>query len=575
MFAKERNFMKALYRTIAFIMAFTVMVSHAKNHKNTQSQQGPADDVRASCTLCPTFICTGPTGGTGATGITGISGCSGCVCTPNTTTLCCLNIAQFATIQTLNAICQTVSNQLNVSGNLQIVNSLSVCGDALFDMNNCIGGDKNVGGDLQVGGAAVVIGRLNANDTATFDNFLNVSGPQAVNGALLVTGQASITGSVSAQQASFAGPLTAQTGIIVTNGETINSGGLLILNSGCSGCFGASINGNVCVVGNQINNGDLIVSDQLTVDEIATLNTVILGPSGTLITNGAVNFNTGLLIASGNQTIKPGANLNIATGNLTVGGSSTFNELTANDSLAILSGLTVNEGLSIVTGDLTVTSGDMLLGGTLDVEGSISGANLGTFDTLTITDTLNSVSPEGPGAFVDLGGAGVAEDVWIGGSIYFTAPVSVGGVPTALNYYEVACFSTPFIWGGTITPALYLTIKIVRVGDIVNLIIPPILISNPGPHVDVITSTLPLPNRFRPFSSIRGAASTIIYNNGTLVGQLGEFNVDPSGTITLGLPGPALGPQRISSSGSVQSDSNTITYSVGGCTPQCKLPFSG
>jgi hypothetical protein len=568
--------MKALHIIIAFIMAFICIASQANsNHDNSNNPQSPSDypDSRAVCILCPTFACPPPTGPTGATGITGITGCSGCTCSTSNT-ICCINLTQ-STIQTLTTVCETINNLLSVSGNLQVANSLSTCADALFDMNNCVGRDKDVGGNLQVGGAAVVIGQLHAEDTATIDNFLSVSGPQVVNGNIQVTGQASITGAITAQQASFGGLLTAATGIIVTNGETINSGGLTILNSGCSGCLGASINGNVCVVGDQINNGDLLASDTLTVDEIATLNTVTIGPTGTLIMNGTVNFNTGLLIASGNQTINPGANLNVATGNLTVGNSSTFNQLTANDGLTVLGGLTVNEGLSITTGDLTVDSGDMILGGTLDVEGSISGANLGTFDTLTITDTLNSVSPAGPGALVDLGGAGVAQDIWIGGSIYFTAPVSVGGIPTALDYYEVACFSTPFTWGGTVSPALYLTIKIVRVGNLVNLIIPPILISNAGPHVDVITSTLTLPNRFRPFSSVRGPASTIIYNNGVLTGQLGEFNVDPSGTITLGLPGSALGPQRISSSGSVQSDSNTITYNINGCTPQCKLPFGG
>lgn len=571
--------MKALHIIMAFIMAFTSMVSYAKNPTNVRPAQ---TDARASCVLCPTFTCSGPTGGTGGTGATGITGCTACVtgCPQGTTTLCCVNITQAATIQILNVGCEIVGN-LNVSGasgasgNLQVANSLSVCQDGLFAMNCCVGSDKSVGGNLQVGGAAVVVGQLNANDNTTIDTFLTVNGTQTVNGPLQITGQAGVSGTITAQGASFNGPLIAATGITVQNGETINNGGLTILNSGCSGCVGASINGNVCVVGNQINNGDLIVSDELTVDEIATLNTVVVGPSGTLITNGTVNFNTGLLIASGNETIKPGANLNIATGNLTVGGLSTFNQVTANNSLTILDGATTNGDVSIVTGDLTVTSGDMLLGGTLDVVGSISGANLGTFDTLTITDTQNSVGPSGPGALVTFGGAGVAQDIWIGGNIYFDDVVAAGGIPGALDYYEVSCISTPFTWGGTsVNPALYLQIRIIRVGSIVNLIIPPIIISNPGPHVDVITSTIALPNRFRPFSSIRGPASTIIYNNGVLVGQLGEFNVDPSGFITIGLPGTALGPQRIFSTGSVQSDSNTITYNIGGCNTQCKLPFA-
>jgi hypothetical protein len=112
----------------------------------------------------------------------------------------------------------------------------------------------------------------------------------------------------------------------------------------------------------------------------------------------------------------------------------------------------------------------------------------------------------------------------------------------------------------------------------VNLLTPAIIINNPGQHADVINSVNPLPARFRPSSTVRGAASTIISFSATCAasGVLGEYNISPAGIITLGLPGNALGPQLISSNGGVQADIDTITYNLNGCGGTCnnKKPCS-
>lgn len=110
-------------------------------------------------------------------------------------------------------------------------------------------------------------------------------------------------------------------------------------------------------------------------------------------------------------------------------------------------------------------------------------------------------------------------------------------------------------------------------GNIVNLYIPEIIYNNPGVHIDVISSTVPLPARFRPSSTVRGASSTIIYTDisgSPIIGQLGEYDVSPAGIITFGLPGDTLGVQRIVSDGLVYVDINTITYNINNGVRTCK-----
>jgi hypothetical protein len=89
-----------------------------------------------------------------------------------------------------------------------------------------------------------------------------------------------------------------------------------------------------------------------------------------------------------------------------------------------------------------------------------------------------------------------------------------------------------------------------------------------------------LPARFRPFTTVRGAASTLISNfpisatETEVVGGLAEFDISPAGIITFGIPAlnDALGPQRVTSVDYVAQDYNTITYMLDGCSTRCKMP---
>ena len=72
----------------------------------------------------------------------------------------------------------------------------------------------------------------------------------------------------------------------------------------------------------------------------------------------------------------------------------------------------------------------------------------------------------------------------------------------------------------------------------------------------MVTSTNTIPARFAPGCTVRGAASTVVNN----ASQLGEYQIYPSGTIIIGLPGAALGPQAFTSTTGPQVDINTITY---------------
>lgn len=184
--------------------------------------------------------------------------------------------------------------------------------------------------------------------------------------------------------------------------------------------------------------------------------------------------------------------------------------------------------------------------------------------SLTLTNTTNSTSPT-TGTLIVNGGVGIGEDLWIGGSEYFANVTTQGGTPSPFNYYEETCFTTRFIAG---VASATVTIGIVRIGSIVNLLIPAFTMSTTQAGEVISTAGFSggptLPARFIPCLA-RGASSTIIYNNGTLTGQLGEWEVDSLGNITFGLPGTALGPQPITSTVPVQVDATTITYNILGC----------
>jgi predicted acyltransferase (DUF342 family) len=606
MLVKIRNGL--LLALISFVPTTTLLAKKKKPQPVLQPS-GPISNPNqnlyrsvVTCPVCPDFTCTGITGITGITGCTG-PGCTG-PCTPEITAVfCCLDISESVTIRGFATVdTEVIEGNLLVGGNVDFKGDLIVQGDGNLQQNACIGRNLDIGNDLSIGGFEVILGTLTANSSVSINGDSTLNGNESLNGSLSVTSNSTIGQNLQvAGSATFAGLLIANSGPTGLTGPTFNifngsiiNGGLIILNTGCTAptgpvfCTGAVIGGNVCIIGDELVTGDFNVGGDLTVDKNATFNGGFTS-TGTLITNNTVTMNDGLTIASGNQIINAG-NLNLidAGGLLTVGGASagcqisqtsttTFQgTVTANAGAIISGGLTVEEGETVPVGNFEVPQGSAIVEGKVSAGGSItSSAGQSQFGGLTITSTQNALCATGPAALVVAGGVGIAKDLWKGSCQFFANVEEEGGTPGCLDYYEETCYSTAFTWGGQpVTPATNVLVRIVRVGNLVNILIPEIIINNPGAHIDVIKSASPLPARFRPTTTIRGAASTVVTNdpatNPAVVGQLGEFDVSPSGILTIGLPGDSISPQRIFSTDYVYADINTITYNIDGCARTCK-----
>lgn len=465
----------------------------------------------------------------------------------NCANFCCINVTNSITVQeTLTASCETITGNLTVGGTVTIEGSLITEGNSDFRGSVTVGQDLNVGGNATIGGNEIVDGSLSVGDGAYIAGPLVVNGNETVTGNLSVSLSETVNGNLSVNgSGTVNGLLSANGGLLVINGETIANGGLVVASGG------ASINGNVVV------NGDLSVDDldilvDLTVAGNAFFNGCNTTVNGTLISNGPVILNDGLTIAGGNETITSG-NLTLGSGSLTVGGQSVFNgPVTATDSVTINDSLTVFGGSTIATGGLTLGNcGNLTIGGQLIIGNSISSPARATLFGLTITDTTNSTSPS-TGALIVNGGVGIGADLWLGGSEYFQNVFTQGGIPSAFNYYEEACFPMIFTFAGA--PSITVQVQVVRIGNLVNLLIPALIFALGG--TGLVTSTNTIPARFAPGCTVRGASSTVVNN----ASQLGEYQISPSGTITIGLPGPALGPQAFTSTTGPQVDINTITY---------------
>lgn len=579
------------------VLPTTTSVAKKKKIKQIKQPSGPISNpnqypnrsVIVTCPICPNFVCTGA-----VTGITGITGCTGPGCTgpciPDITSVfCCLNVTQSAIIGgSVIAETETIQGTLDVGGSANFKSQLTVQGNGNLQQDACIGGSLSVGNDVSIGGFEVVLGTFTSNGNALINGGLVGNGDQILNGNLTVTGNSNVdqnllingSSTISGQLIANGGPTGPS--LNVFNGSIVNNG-LTILNTGCTAptgpvfCTGISLGGNVCIIGDELVAGDFDVNGELTTDKNALFNGAVTN-TGTLIANNTVTLNNGLTIASGDEVINAG-NLNLIdpAGILQVEGSSTFQvTFTTNAGAIISGGVTVEEGQTVPVGDFSVPQGSAVVGGSVNAGGSIiSSAGQSQFANALINSTENALCSTGPGALVVAGGAGIAKDVWKGGCQFFAEVEAEGGIPGCLDYYEETCFSTAFIWGGQpVTPATNVLVQLIRVGNIVNIIIPEIVINNPGAHIDVISSSSPLPARFRPNTTIRGAASTVITNNPavtpSVVGQLGEFNVSPNGTISIGLTGNAISPQRILSTDYVYADINTITYNIDGCARTCK-----
>lgn len=499
-----------------------------------------------SAGFCPSsFIC--PPNGTNGGGGTGSSG----ICA----NFCCVNAQTLNVSNTVNVACENVSGNLTVGGSVLVGGSLIVEGESDFKGDVCAEQNLTVGDNATIGGDATVSGSLNVNDGAFINGLLTINGNEIVNGSITVTGNETIGGTITVgTTGTINGLLIAAGGLSVFNGETINNGGLVILSGG------ANISGDVVINGTQTVD-DLEVLGNLTVDENAFFNGCNTTVNGTLTTNGPVIMNKGLNIVSGNEVIQTG-DLTLNVGNLTVGGQSIFNgPVTANNGATINNGLTVFGGQTIATGNLTIaTCGNATIGNALNVTNQITSPSAATLFSLLLTDTTNSTSPS-TGTLVVNGGVGIAQDLWMGDSIFFQQVIREGGTPSPFNYYEETCFDMTFEYSTSTTTV---AIQVVRIGNLVNLLIPTMFF-DPSAAPDTVHSITQMPVRFRPFCIVRGAASTVVNDES----QLGEYEVNPDGNIIIGLPGAALGPQPFASAITVQVDINTITYNrlSCGCPP--------
>ena len=477
-----------------------------------------------------------------------------CPVIPPTPTDCasfaCINAVN-ATIDILTTACQTVNGNLTVGDSVDIKSDLLVENNLTVFGDGCLQGDLQVGENVTIGGNEVLEGSLTVINGAIINGPLTVNGNETINGNLNVTGSETINQNITiGGTGTFNGLFQALGGLAVFGGQTINSGGLVILSGG------ASINGDVTINGNQTVD-DLDILGNLTVEELASFNGCSTTINGPLIVNGPTVMNRGLTIASGNQTIMSG-DLTINVGNLTVGGSSTFNgPVVATNGATINNGLTVFGGQTIATGDFVIaTCGNATIGGSLTVNDTITSPSPATLLSLLLTGTTNSTSPT-TGTLVVNGGVGIGQDLWLGGSEFFANVSTEGGTPSPLNYYEETCFPMQFQFdGGTPTTVL---VQAVRIGNLVNLLIPTILLDR-GAGFGLVMSTTPLPERFRPCCTVRGASSTIV---GPLPSDLGVFEIRPDGTIIFGIPGPSIGPfPFLAAFQPVIVDINTITYNL-------------
>lgn len=536
---KERSFVKIhsfyfILILFSFLYSIPTIAAPKENVKMFTRQGGCG-------TICPTNVSCPVT----ASGPCGIFSCI---------------TADNASFGTLTASCETINGNLTVNDNMSIGDDLFVENDAIIFGDECIEGDLGVGGNTTIGGNTLIEGSLTVLDGAIINGPLTVNGPETINGSLTVTGDETLNQNLIVGGAgTINGLLSANGGLQVFNGATINSGGLVV-NSG-----GANIVGDVTITGTQtVDNLDVL--GNLTVSENTFLNGCVTTVNGDLVANGPVVMNRGLTIASGNEVIASG-DLILSLGNLTVGGSSLFGgPITANSGATFNEGLTVLGGGTIAAGNFAVSNcGNMTIGGNLTVNGTITSPSPAQLARLLITDTTNSTSPD-TGALVVNGGVGIAQDLWLGGSEYFANVANEGGVPSPFNYYEETCVTMAFQFDAGL-PATFVQVQIVRVGSLVNLLIPAMTLNQGAGFGDV--HTLPgweLPPRFRPACPVRGASSTIIHDG---IGELGEYEVRPDGTIIFGLPGPVLGPQPFTSGTPVMVDINTITYNIldCGCTP--------
>lgn len=220
----------------------------------------------------------------------------------------------------------------------------------------------------------------------------------------------------------------------------------------------------------------------------------------------------------------------ITTGNATLS-SLTDSSLTSAGALIVSGGVGIAKGTTIggitritnTTNSNATDTGALIVSGgtsvnkTLYVGGAISSNDyIAANKTSDATDSLS-------GSLIVAGGAGISKNVRIGDGIYL--PTS-GGTASKLNYYEE--HSASYSFGGIWSSNQSATVSIVRIGKIVNMLIPQILATaNTASYIDA--GTTPIPTQFMPSSSINFVVH--VYDN--LTKKVGTLTVASDGTILI------------------------------------------
>lgn len=143
----------------------------------------------------------------------------------------------------------------------------------------------------------------------------------------------------------------------------------------------------------------------------------------------------------------------------------------------------------------------------------------------------------------------------IGQSIPSITLQTSGGTPADLNYYEEYSFSTTM--SGIWSSPQNITIYIRRIGKIIFLAFPTITsISNAS---SFITITAPLPERFRPTTTIGVSGSVDIIDNSVFL--LGNCNITDGGIITI-YKQTSAGRDNFTSGGHAGVSSSAISFII-------------
>jgi len=330
-------------------------------------------------------------------------------------------------------------------------------------------------GNMEIGGntLASLSGNININPAGTLTNILsnlNVAGGVNIGGSSYINGSPILTlASVGSYGVTYvdSGPgisVSAHTGTVV-----ISNTGVIAILAGTDIAVSTST-GTVSI--SDTSTLQSVTSRGATTNKIITISTTTPSSNyanGALVVAGGVGVGGSLNVAGAiNVNVFTATTLTVL-GNETVAGTlGVYGNTSLGGTLFVTSGTTLGSTL-VVTGTTTLSNltvnNPATVNSTLNVTGqtTLAGliANTSTVTSLTVSGILtstnisNSVSTN-TGAIVAVGGVGIAQDLWVGGTIYGTLSGSVttatnirGGTPGQIPYQTATGITSFFGPGAT------------------------------------------------------------------------------------------------------------------------------